>query len=243
MRRLVRYLRPYRGAVVVSLAFLAFQSVTQVAGPLLTKLAIDRYLVKAEHPSHTFLDPWLPSGAVQGLIFISTLYLAAVLIGLICDFAQTYLMSRTGQLAMFDLRRELMDHMQRLDVGSLRSQSGGPLDHASDHGRRRAERTVGLRTRDDPGRCTGAGFIRDHSDARAKPGHDWCAARHDAVREGHLALPPERSVGLTGKFAWSSHASTRIPGAHRGNLRGPALQSRTTVATNSLKINRVYIDG
>jgi len=40
-----------------------------------------------------------------------------VIIGvLVLEFFQTYIMQRTGQLAMFDLRRELMEHLQRLDI-------------------------------------------------------------------------------------------------------------------------------
>jgi ATP-binding cassette subfamily B multidrug efflux pump len=116
MTRLIRYLRPYRGAVIVSLFFLLAQSVTQVAGPLLTRLAIDRYLVKPEHPEHSPLDPWLAPDLWTGLFQISMLYLAAVVIGFVCEFAETYLMQRTGQLAMLDLRREMMDHLQRLDI-------------------------------------------------------------------------------------------------------------------------------
>jgi ATP-binding cassette, subfamily B, multidrug efflux pump len=116
MRRLVRYLQPYRGAVAVSLFFLLLQSVTQVAGPLLTKLAIDKYLAKPDHPATSPLDPWLASDVWTGLAQISALYLAALLIGFACEFVQTYLMQRTGQLAMFDLRRELMERLQKLDV-------------------------------------------------------------------------------------------------------------------------------
>jgi ATP-binding cassette subfamily B multidrug efflux pump len=116
MRRLVRYLKPYRGAVAVSLFFLFFQSITQVAGPLLTKLAIDRYLVKPDHPVHSPLDSWLATDVWTGLAQISALYLASLLIGFACEFVETYLMQRTGQLAMFDLRRELMERLQTLDV-------------------------------------------------------------------------------------------------------------------------------
>jgi ATP-binding cassette subfamily B protein len=116
MRRLVRYLSPYRGAVVASLLFLLVQSLTQVAGPLLTKLAIDRYLAKPEHAPPSALDGWLAADPWTGLAQISALYLAAVLIGFLCEFAETYLMQKTGQQAMFDLRRELMEHLQRLDV-------------------------------------------------------------------------------------------------------------------------------
>jgi ATP-binding cassette, subfamily B, multidrug efflux pump len=116
MRRLVRYLRPYWGAVAVSLAFVLAWSVTQVAGPLLTKLAIDRYLTGSAQPSPSPLDFWLAADARTGLAEIAALYLATILVGFLCDFAETYLMQRTGQYAMFDLRRELMEHLQRLDV-------------------------------------------------------------------------------------------------------------------------------
>ncbi len=116
MRRLVRYLRPYRGAVAVSLLFLLAQSLAQVAGPLLTKLAIDRYLSKPDHPVPSPLDAWLAADPWAGLAQISALYLAAILIGFLCEFAETYLMQKTGQQAMFDLRRELMEHLQRLDL-------------------------------------------------------------------------------------------------------------------------------
>ncbi len=116
MRRLVRYLRPYRAAVAASLLFLLAQSLAQIAGPLLTKLAIDRYLAKPDRAVTSPLDGWLAADAWTGLAQISALYMAAVLIGFLCEFAETYLMQKTGQQAMFDLRRELMEHLQRLDV-------------------------------------------------------------------------------------------------------------------------------
>ncbi len=44
------------------------------------------------------------------------MYLVVVIGALFLEFGQTYLMQRTGQYAMFDLRRELMTHLQKLDV-------------------------------------------------------------------------------------------------------------------------------
>ena len=116
MRRLVRYLRPYRGVVAISLAFLVVQSLAQVCGPILTQLAIDKYLARPDHPSESILSPWLSPNTWNGLAQISALYLAAVLIAFVAEFTQTFLMQRTGQYAMLDLRRELMTHLQRLDV-------------------------------------------------------------------------------------------------------------------------------
>ena len=115
MRRLVRYLKPCRGAVAVSLVFLFFQSIAQVAGPLLTKLAIDRYLTGATRTS-SFIDRYLASDVWTGLAQISALYLLSLLVGFLCEFVESFLMQRTGQLAMFDLRRELMERLQQLDV-------------------------------------------------------------------------------------------------------------------------------
>src|ERR1700693_3221346 len=47
---------------------------------------------------------------------ISLLYLLSIGAALICDFGEQYLMQWVGQKAMFDLRRELMAHLQRLDI-------------------------------------------------------------------------------------------------------------------------------
>jgi ATP-binding cassette subfamily B protein len=116
MRRLMTYLKPYRVAVAVSLILLLFNSVVQLLGPLLTKLAIDRYLVPASHPSRTPIDRFLSADPWTGLAQISAVYLVAIVLGFLFDFGQTYLMQLTGQQAMFDLRRQLMTHLQTLDL-------------------------------------------------------------------------------------------------------------------------------
>jgi ATP-binding cassette subfamily B protein len=116
MRRLLRYMIPYRGMVAVSVVFLLAQSALQVLGPLLTKTAVDRYLQHTAHPVTTFLDSLLPTDPWKGLPTIGLLY-ACVLIGtFLCEAVQMYLMQYTGQRAMFDLRRELLEHLQRLDL-------------------------------------------------------------------------------------------------------------------------------
>ena len=114
MRRLFAYLRPYRFTVACSLVFLLLLSVLQVTGPLLTKIAVDRYLV----PTHarTALDPWLSRDPWSGLTQISVLFLLALVLMFLFDFAGSYLMQWTGQQAMFDLRRDLMAKLQRLDL-------------------------------------------------------------------------------------------------------------------------------
>jgi len=116
MRRLVTYLRPYKAVVFVSLVFLLATSLFQVAGPLLTKIAVDRYLLPAKSQMRTPLDPYLSSDPWTGLAQISMLYLLVVVGSFVTQFVQTYSMQWTGQHAMFDLRRQLMTKLQRLDV-------------------------------------------------------------------------------------------------------------------------------
>jgi len=116
MRRLLAYMRPYARVISVSVTMLLAQSLCQVAGPLLTKTAIDRYLVPAPN-AKSLLDPWLPADDPwKGILLIGALYLIVVITSFLLDFGQTYLMQWTGQRAMFDLRRDLMAKLQKLDV-------------------------------------------------------------------------------------------------------------------------------
>src|SRR5690349_13270374 len=111
MRRLLGYLRPYRALVAGSLVFLLGQSGLQVLGPLLTKTAVDRYLQHQVRAGPSFLDPILPADAWSGIGLIGLLYLAVITGTFFCEFGQTYLMQYTGQYAMFDLRRQIMEHL------------------------------------------------------------------------------------------------------------------------------------
>ena len=117
MRRLLGYMRPYRLRVALSLVFLLAQSVLQILGPLLTRTAVDRYLQPKSGKATTFLDAILPADPMDGdLTRIALLYFGVLAGIFFTEFAQMYLMQYTGQLAMFDLRRQLMEHLQRLDL-------------------------------------------------------------------------------------------------------------------------------
>jgi ATP-binding cassette, subfamily B, multidrug efflux pump len=116
MRRLLTYIRPYKSAVSFSLVLLLFNAILQVVGPLLTALAIDRYLAPSGKVTHTILDPFLSRDPWTGVEQISFLYLLAIIFGMLCDFGEQYLMQWVGQKAMFDLRREIMTKLQRLDL-------------------------------------------------------------------------------------------------------------------------------
>jgi len=116
MRRLMGYMRPYGWLVALSLVFLLAQSVLQVMGPLLTRVAVDKYIRPGAHPVSTWFDPWLPADPWAGLAKIALIYLLVLAGNFVAEFVQEYVMQYTGQLAMFDLRKQLMEHLQRLDL-------------------------------------------------------------------------------------------------------------------------------
>ncbi|MBI2833599.1 MAG: ABC transporter ATP-binding protein [Acidobacteria bacterium] len=101
MRRLLTYLRPYSGQVAISLAAIVAGAVLQLAQPYLTKIAIDRYIA---------------NGDLQGLNRIAAAFLVILLGSFALEYAQTYVMQLTGQRIMFDLRMQIYEHLQRLDL-------------------------------------------------------------------------------------------------------------------------------
>ena len=112
--RLLGYMRPYGKRIAGSLGCLIVYSSLQVCGPLLTRIAVDKYVAPSGRA--VVLGNWLSADAVTGIGQIATLYLAVLAFSFVAQFGQTWLMQATGQHAMFDLRRQLMDHLQRLDL-------------------------------------------------------------------------------------------------------------------------------
>ena len=116
MRRLLGYMKPYWWVAAISLVLLLTHSLIQIVGPLLTKTAVDRYLVPVPQE-----DSWIPVGMlpqepVSGLAYLGFIYLLVIILGMGFQFSQHYLMQWAGQRAMYDLRQQLMAHLQKLDI-------------------------------------------------------------------------------------------------------------------------------
>ncbi|MCA9483141.1 MAG: ABC transporter ATP-binding protein [Nitrospina sp.] len=98
-RRVLGYLRPYRLLVALSILLLFAVSLLQLAGPYLTKIAID------DHIRVNDLD---------GLDRIALLYGGVLLGAFVCQFFQYILMQTIGQRVMFDLRTQVFAHIHRM---------------------------------------------------------------------------------------------------------------------------------
>jgi len=115
MKRLLVYLRPYRVQVIVALVAIVLKAGSDVLGPYLTKVAIDKYL--ANHTeNHSLLDRFLSSRPLTGIAQIAGIYIGILLFSFLLEFAQTYIMQWAGQKVMFDLRSEIFRHLQRLHI-------------------------------------------------------------------------------------------------------------------------------
>jgi ATP-binding cassette, subfamily B, multidrug efflux pump len=127
IKRLGRYLKPYWVQAVISSISVTLKSLSDVAGPYLVKVGIDRYLAKEPGAATTWLARRLPSDPWQGITRLAELYLCALLAAYLFEFIQTYLMQWVGQKIMFDLRRDIFRHMQRLHVGFFDTHAVGRL--------------------------------------------------------------------------------------------------------------------
>jgi ATP-binding cassette subfamily B protein len=126
-RRLAHYLRPYWVQATVSALAVSLKSLSDVVGPYLVKVAIDRYLTGRPGPATNWLTRQLPSNPYRGITDLAAIYLGAQLSSYFFEFIQTYLMQWTGQKIMFDLRRDIFRHMQRMHIGFFDAHAVGRL--------------------------------------------------------------------------------------------------------------------
>ncbi len=101
MRRLLVYLRPHWRAVLVALASIVASAVLQLLPPWLTRQVI---------------DVSIPNRDFDGVRLLALIYAASLIGEFAFEFVQTWTLQMTGQRIMFDLRMQIYEHLQRLDV-------------------------------------------------------------------------------------------------------------------------------
>ena len=124
-RRLLRYLRPYRVRAAVSVGLVILSSLLEIMGPAIIAVAIDLFV----QPMHgaapvgvsARLAVWLHErgyalDAMSGINLAATIYLITLVGNFAVLYAQMVLMNLMGQYIMYDLRKEIFGHLQRLDV-------------------------------------------------------------------------------------------------------------------------------
>jgi len=118
MRRLLAYLRPYRKVVFFALIAIFFYGLLQAVPPYLMGVEIDRYLDPTKkHQIPQGLLRFLSNDPHIGILQIAFgIFLPTVLLTFILQFVQTYAMQLVGQKVMYDLRKQVFEHLQRLQM-------------------------------------------------------------------------------------------------------------------------------
>jgi len=101
MRRLLRYLKPYRWHVAGTLVVLLFSSAMAIVGPWIMQLVIDEAI---------------PAQDTRLLTMLIAAYLTALVFEFGLQYAQALVTTWLGQSVMYDLRTEIFDKLQQLDL-------------------------------------------------------------------------------------------------------------------------------
>jgi ATP-binding cassette subfamily B protein len=124
-RRLLRYLAPYRVRASVSVGLVILSSFLEIAGPAIVAVAIDLY-VKPSQGSHVAgvsqrIGAWLVAHGwaldpLSGINVAAALYFVVLFAGFGVLYTQMVLMNLMGQYIMYDLRKQIFGHLQKLDI-------------------------------------------------------------------------------------------------------------------------------
>ena len=101
MRRLLKYLRPYRWYVVAGIFLSIAVSAMEAVRPYFVKVAVDQNIAH---------------GDGHGLLMTTLAFLAVMIVRGIIQYVNTYLTQWIGQRTIFDLRMEIFEHLQRLGL-------------------------------------------------------------------------------------------------------------------------------
>jgi ATP-binding cassette subfamily B multidrug efflux pump len=110
LRRLMTYLRPYKGSVVFAVFLTLLVGPLEVVGPYLFGFGVDRYIV----PGTNGLLP--AADALRGISLVSLGFLAALLLSFAVQYLQVRIMQNVGQQTLYDLRKEVFERLQRLPM-------------------------------------------------------------------------------------------------------------------------------
>jgi ATP-binding cassette, subfamily B, multidrug efflux pump len=123
--RLLKYLRPYRWRAGFSVFLIILSSIAEIAGSAISAVAIDLF-VKPLHGAEPLgvsrgIGEWLAARGIQlepltGINIAAGIYLFTLVVGFVVIYWQMVLMNLTGQYIMYDLRKQIFGHLQRLNV-------------------------------------------------------------------------------------------------------------------------------
>jgi len=99
MRRLLKYLRPYKKYLVSAILLNILVASLPALRPLLTEIAVDKYIANKDY---------------HGLLIICIALMASLFLQAVVQYFLTYYTELMGQKIVYDLRVQLFSHIQKL---------------------------------------------------------------------------------------------------------------------------------
>ncbi|PKO14824.1 antibiotic ABC transporter ATP-binding protein [candidate division BRC1 bacterium HGW-BRC1-1] len=99
--RLLKYIRPRWKLVVLSSVVSSLIAALSLAGPYIVKVTIDNHIAKGDY---------------AGVARLSGLFIGTIAGLFVLEYVQAFLIAWVGQQGMFDLRRELFAHVQKMSL-------------------------------------------------------------------------------------------------------------------------------
>ena len=112
MPRLFKYLFKYKGRIFLVLLMMAFGTVVDLVNPLLNERAIDNYIIPGNVPG---LIRIVIIGAVLNLLAVGAIKL------------RMFVMAKTSNKVIQEIRQQLYDHIQTLDLAFFDSRPSGKI--------------------------------------------------------------------------------------------------------------------
>jgi ABC-type multidrug transport system fused ATPase/permease subunit len=106
------YVRPYRARMATATLLMILIACANLAGPYLIKFALDYAIVE---------------GDARLLALVAGAFLVTSLVTWLGTYGQTYIMSWVGQSVLFDMRRHLFNHLQRLSFNFYDNMEAGRI--------------------------------------------------------------------------------------------------------------------
>ena len=108
--RLLQYLKPYKWRVFLAIGLTIIVTPLQLVQPRLFAIVIDRYITPAV--SHK-----IPAAvAFHGIAWIAVAFVATLILSFTFQYGQVRIMQSVGQQTMYDLRKHIFGHLQKLPM-------------------------------------------------------------------------------------------------------------------------------
>jgi len=99
--KLLKYIKPYRYFLGLTIFLLLLTAGLEILGPFLVKIAIDRYI---------------SPGKFEGLLYVVILYGLVILFEFIIQYFQVYFTEYMGQKIMYDMRMNILSHINKMPM-------------------------------------------------------------------------------------------------------------------------------